>query len=156
MEFNVIAAVIAGLAGTTIMTGMMLMVGKTGMPAIDVHGLLGYVTQVDRPNSVGYIFHWVFGAVSAIVYALLFQVVPGNILILGAVFGFVHWLIIGGVFAFVPKVHAGMKAGQVQESGAYMLKALGIMGFIGGAMGHVVFGVTVGLVYGLIIGSFGG
>jgi hypothetical protein len=62
--------------------------------------------------------------------------------------GTIHWLLVGGLFAFAPFVHAGMKAGMIKEPGAYMLKSLGMMGFIGGLVGHIVFGVTVALVYG--------
>jgi len=44
-------------------------------------------------------------------------------------------------------VHAGMRAGTVKEAGAYLTKSLGVMGFFGGLIGHIVFGVTVGLIY---------
>jgi hypothetical protein len=41
-----------------------------------------------------------------------------------------------------------MKAGTIKEPGAYMLKSLGTVGFIGGLVGHLVFGLTVAIVYG--------
>jgi hypothetical protein len=84
------------------------------------------------------------------------MIIPGNILILGAVLGIIHWLAVGWMFAFAPFVHADMRAGIIQETGPYMLKSLGTTGFIAGTVGHVVFGMTVGLVYGLIAGNFGG
>jgi hypothetical protein len=145
--YDLFAAIIAGLIGTSVMTGMMLVGKQLRLPAIDVRGLLGYITHPDRPNSFGYIVHWALGAAFAIVYARLFRVISGDIRVLGAVFGIVHWLMVGWIFAFVPKIHAGMKAGLVKESGPYMLKALGMIGFVGGMVGHVVFGVTVALVY---------
>lgn len=42
----------------------------------------------------------------------------------------------------------GMKAGTVDAPGVYMLKSLGTVGFIGGLVGHIVFGLAVAVVYG--------
>jgi len=43
-----------------------------------------------------------------------------------------------------------MRTGTVKEAGAYMRKSLGVMGFFGGLIGHIVFGVTIGLIYSLL------
>ncbi|NJN54064.1 MAG: hypothetical protein HC804_04490 [Anaerolineae bacterium] len=94
--------------------------------------------------------HFVLGAVFAVGYALVFTIVASNLLLWGALLGVVHWLIVGWMFAFAPIAHAGMQAGTVQETGAYMLKSLGMVGFMAGLMGHIAFGVTVTLVYGLL------
>jgi hypothetical protein len=61
MEINVGAAVIAGLVGTAIMTGMMLGGKQLKLPAVDAHGILGYVRQPDHAGSLGYIMHFVLG-----------------------------------------------------------------------------------------------
>ncbi|HXV44187.1 MAG TPA: hypothetical protein VEC96_14065 [Anaerolineae bacterium] len=156
MEINVVAAVIAGLVGTAIITGMMLGGKQLKLPSVDAHGILGYIRQADQAGSLGYIMHFVLGAVFAIGYAIVFMIIPGNMLILGAGLGIIHWLVVGWMFAFAPFVHAGMKAGLIQETGPYMLKSLGITGFIAGLVGHMVFGMMGGLVYGLIVGNFGG
>jgi uncharacterized membrane protein YagU involved in acid resistance len=142
---DMLVAALAGLAGTTVMTVMMLGGKQIGLPAIDVHGLLGYIMQPDRRGTVGYVLHWVLGAIFAIPYIILFRAIPDNVLLLGALLGAIHWLLVGGGFAFAPLMHAGMKAGTVKEPGAYMLKSLGIIGFIGGLVGHIVFGITVAL-----------
>jgi uncharacterized membrane protein YagU involved in acid resistance len=94
--------------------------------------------------------HWVLGACFAILYVILFKIIPGSPLLLGAAFGTVHWLLVGGMFAFAPMIHAGMRAGTVKKAGAYMTKSLGMMGFFGGLIGHIVFGVTIGLIYSLV------
>src|SRR5690349_8497127 len=106
---DIVIAIIAGLIGTSIMTSMMLLGKQIGLPAIDVHSLLGYVTREDRRTSIGYIGHWVLGGLFAIPYVLLFHAISANILVLGAVFGIVHWLLVGGLFAFAPVIHAGMR-----------------------------------------------
>ena len=156
MEFNIIAAAIAGLAGTAVMTGLMLGGKQLHLPVIDAHGILGYVQNANTASGLGYIMHFALGAVFAIAYALAFTLFPINILLMGIGLGVVHWLIVGWMFALAPKVHAGMQAGTVQTTGSYMLQSLGIVGFIAGLVGHIVFGITVGLIYGLIIGRFGG
>lgn len=145
--------IVAGLAGTTVMTAMMLAGKQLGLPAIDVHSLLGYVTRADRRTSVGYIGHWALGALFAIGYIMVFRAIAGNLLVAGALLGIVHWLLVGGMFAFAPSFHAGMRAGTVKAAGPYMLNALGVIGFFGGMMGHIVFGVTVALIYGLLRGG---
>jgi hypothetical protein len=55
-------AVLGGLAGTTLMTGMMLMGQRLGLPAIDVHGILGHISHPDRRTALGYVAHWVLGS----------------------------------------------------------------------------------------------
>lgn len=55
----------------------------------------------------------------------------------------------------MPVMHAGMRSGEVAAPGFYMLRAGGALSFIGGLMGHVIFGLVVALVYGLLTGSFG-
>jgi hypothetical protein len=45
-------------------------------------------------------------------------------------------------------MHVGIKAGTIQAPGVYMLNAGGMMAFVGGLIGHVVYGLVVALVYG--------
>ena len=49
-------------------------------------------------------------------------------------------------------MHAGMRAGTVQAPGVYMLSGGGLMSFMGGLVGHVVYGIVVALVYGALAG----
>lgn len=147
MEINIIAAVSGGIAGTAVMTSMMLGGRQLNLPAVDAHGILGYMQKSDKASSLGYIIHFALGALFAIGYAIAFDFVPINIIWLGAILGIVHWLLVGWMFAFAPMAHAGMKAGTVEETGPYMLKSLGIPGFLAGTVGHIAFGVTVALVY---------
>ena len=77
-------------------------------------------------------------------------------LVAGAILGALHWLIVGWMFALAPLAHAGMKAGTIQPTGPYMLHSLGLPGFMAGLVGHIVFGLTVGAVYGALAPTFGG
>lgn len=156
MEINVIAAVIAGLVGTAVMTSMMLYGRKLNLPAVDAHGILGYMQSADSANGLGYFMHFALGAVFAIGYAVVFAFFPAHMILLGGVLGIVHWLMVGWMFALAPIAHAGMKAGTVEETGPYMLKSLGFVGFLAGLVGHVAFGLTVGLIYELLSGVMSG
>lgn len=153
MVNDLLIAVIGGLIGTSIMTGMMLFGRQMKLPAVDAHGILGFVQYADRASPLGYVMHWLMGAVFALGYALIFRTIAGNLIVLGAVLGIVHWLIVGWMFSLAPYVHAGMKAGTVEETGAYMLKSLGIFGLIAGGIGHIVFGIVVALIYVWLGGS---
>lgn len=156
MDVNIAAAGIAGIIGTAVMTGMMLGARRLNLPAVDAHGILGYLRHADRASSLGYLAHFALGAVMAIGYGLAFAILPGPPLALGAALGALHWLVVGWMFAFAPLAHAGMKAGTVQPTGPYMLRSLGMAGFLAGLAGHIVFGLVVASVYGALARSIGG
>lgn len=153
MVTDLLIAVLGGLIGTSLMTGMMLLGRRMRLPAVDAHGILGFVQHADRATPLGYVMHWLMGVIFAVGYALAFRTIAANLILLGAVLGVVHWLIVGWMFSLAPYIHAGMKAGTVQETGAYMLKSLGFVGLIAGGIGHIVFGVAVALVYSSLGGS---
>jgi hypothetical protein len=55
----------------------------------------------------------------------------------------------GLVMGMIPMVHAGIKSGEVQVPGLWMTNNGGRMAFVGGLMGHLVFGLVVALIYNL-------
>jgi len=140
-------AVIAGIIGTIVMTSLMLIAKRMNLPAVDAHGILGYMQHADRASVLGYLMHGFLGAIFGIGYVLVFLYVPSNLMLMSILLGIVHWLIVGWMFALAPLAHAGMKAGTIEPTGAYMLKSLGFVGFIAGTIGHIVFGITVAVVY---------
>ncbi len=155
MDFNLVAAIVGGLVATTVMTGLMMMAPKMGMPKMDMPGLLGSMMSVPGNKGLGFLTHFMMGIVFGIIYAVLFTAVTGsNIILIGAAIGVVHWLVVGLMTGMMPIMHAGIKSGQVQAPGIYMMQLGGLMGFVGGLMGHVVFGLVFSLLYGLIIGDF--
>ena len=147
---NLLGAIIAGLAGTIVMTLVMAMAPKMGMPKMDIVGMLGSMFNADGSRTLGMVMHLMMGVVFAIVYSLLWNVGIGAVSWLwGLVFGSVHWLVTGMMMVIIPIMHAGIKAGKVEAPGAFMMKDGGIIAFMGGLVGHMVFGVVVILVYGL-------
>jgi hypothetical protein len=150
MDLNIVAAGLAGIVGTAVMTGMMLGAKRLHLPAVDAHGILGYLQHADRVSSLGYFAHFALGAAMAMGYGLAFTVLAGPTLVLGAALGALHWILVGWMFAFAPLAHAGMKAGTIQPTGPYMLQSLGLPGFLAGLVGHIVFGLVVASIYGAL------
>jgi len=67
----------------------------------------------------------------------------------GLIFGGVHWLVAGLVMGMIPMLHIVIKRGEVQAQGLWMTNNCGMLGFVGGLIGHLVFGLVVVLVYNL-------
>ena len=149
---NVLGAIIAGIVGTIVMTMVMVMAPKMGMPKMDIVGMLGSMFSAESNRMVGMIMHLMMGVVFAIVYALLWNAGIGAVnLMWGAIFGAVNWLISGMMMGGMSMMHAGVKAGTVKAPGVFMMNNGGMMAFMGGLVGHVIFGLVVALVYGLFI-----
>jgi len=147
---NVIGAVIAGVFGTLVMSLVMAMAPSMGLPKMDIVGMLGSMLQRDGNRPLGWGIHFMMGIVFALIYAILWSIGIGAATLLwGLVFGAVHWLGAGLMMGGVPAMHAGVKAGTVQAPGVFMLNTGGSMAFMGGLIGHLVFGLVVALVYGL-------
>jgi uncharacterized membrane protein YagU involved in acid resistance len=146
---SLLAAVIAGLVATVVMTMMMYMAPMMGVPKMDMLQMLGSMmvpmprtVQGSMPESngmvlgVGAMMHAMMGVVFAIIYALLWSVGLGSASWLwGLVFGAVHSLM-----AFVGMPMMSMHPQRpVMPSG--MMVAAGMV------MAHMVFGLVLALVY---------
>lgn len=145
---NVLGAIVAGIVGTIVMTMIMMMAPKMGMPKMDIVGMLGSMFDAKGNRSMGMGVHMMMGIVFAIIYALLWNAGIGKVGPLwGIIFGAVHWLVSGAMMGGMGMMHAGVKAGSVTAPGPYMMKNGGMMSFMGGLIGHVIFGLVVALVY---------
>lgn len=157
MDFDLVAAIGSGVIGTAVMTVLMTMAPLMGMPKMDMPALLGSMFGAPGSRLLGLLMHFMMGTVFGLVYAGLFTAVTGtSIIVLGALFGVIHWLIVGLMTGMMPLMHAGIRSGKVPAPGVYMIRLGGLLGFVGGLLGHVVFGLAVGLAYGLITGDFSG
>lgn len=149
---NVLGAVIAGIIGTVVFSVMMAMGPKMGMPKMDIVGMLGTMSNEQGNRTLGWIVHLMMGILFAIAYALLWGAGIGSpTLLWGLVFGAIHWLFAGVAMGAVPMVHVGIKEGTVGVPGVFMLNQGGTMAFMGGLMGHMLFGLVVALVYGAFV-----
>ena len=145
---NIIGAIVAGLAGTLVMSMILAMAPRMGMPKMDIVGMLGSMFNKDGNTGLGWVMHLMNGVIFAIIYAALWGFGVGSATwVNGLVFGAVHWLIAGLMMGGMPMMHAGIKAETVKAPGVLMLNS-GVMGLMGGLIGHAVYGLVVALVYG--------
>lgn len=145
---NITAAIISGLVSTVVFTMILMMAPKMGMPKMDIVSLLSTMFKKEGSPVFGWFAHIMMGIVFALIYALLWSLgVGAPTALYGLIFGAGHWLIVGMVMGMIPMVHTGIKAGLVPAPGVYMTRQGGVMAFMGGLIGHMIFGLVVALVY---------
>lgn len=148
MELNIVMAVISGFIATAAMTLLMTIAPMMGMPKMDMPALLGSMFGAPGNRMMGLAMHVMMGIIFGVIYAVLFSMISGTSpLVLGIIFGIVHWLIAGTMTGMMPMMHVGIQSGDVQAPGIFMTKLGGMMGFIGGLMGHIVFGLVFAAAY---------
>ncbi|MBW8012283.1 MAG: hypothetical protein FVQ83_13790 [Chloroflexi bacterium] len=147
---SIVGVIVAGIVATMVFSMILAMAPKMGLPEMDIVGLLGSMFGAPSNRMVGWVIHFMMGVVFAFIYALVWNsgiAGEGSIVASGALFGAVHWLLVGPIMGMVPMMHAGIKSGAVTEPGVYMTKNGGMMAFMGGLVGHIIFGLVVALVY---------
>ncbi len=137
---NATRAVVAGLVGTAVMTGLMLLAPLAGLPQLAIGNLLSTLLALSSAYlptgpAVGWTLHAAFGIVLAIIYAGFFvSRLPGGPGGRGALFGFIVFLV--AQVTFMPLVGAGF----FSRGNVPML--------LGSLIGHLVYGGLVGAIYG--------
>ena len=147
---NVLSAVISGILGTFAISMVMAVAPMMGMPKMNIVDMLS--TMFGKSNLVlGWMMHLMMGAVFALIYAFLWSIGIGSAgWLSGLIFGAAHWLVVGLIMGVIPIMHAGINNGDVEAPGLWMTNQGGTLSFIGGLMGHMVFGLVVALVYAII------
>ncbi len=147
---NILNAVIAGIVGTVVFTAILMMAPRMGMPKMDIVGMLS--TMFGRENHLlGWMMHLMMGAVFALIYAFLWsRGILAPTWLGGLVFGTAHWLVAGMVMGMIPLMHVGIRSGAVKAPGLWMTNNGGAMAFLGGLVGHMIFGMVVALVYSVL------
>ncbi|MCK5793715.1 MAG: hypothetical protein KAH12_03355 [Anaerolineales bacterium] len=146
---NIFSVVVSGIVGTMAISMVMALGPKMGLPKMDIVGMLS--TMFGKPNrTLGWIMHLMMGVIFALIYAFLWSLGIGSASwFVGLLFGIGHWLVVGVMFALIPIMHAGIKSGEVEEPGMWMTNQGGLMAFVGGLMGHMIFGIVAALIYSL-------
>ncbi len=158
MPFQFWSAVAAGLIAGVIME-MPVYMGKgvgvdvkqnifrTWGTMMGLHGAPGYIA--------GFVFHEVLSAAIALLYAAFFSAigVTDNFWLWGAVGAVVHYLIAGVVVGMLPAIHREIPE-RIPAQGAYY-KNYGALDMGTFLMGHLTFGLLVGILYGYFTGGSG-
>ena len=141
---NYLAAVVAGLAGTIVMTLFMQMSPSMGMPKMDIVAMLS--TMFGKPNRpLGLMIHGMMGIIFSLIY--FFLGLGSGTFVTALIYGAVHWLIVGVIMVMIPMMHVGIRSGEVDPPGMWMTNNGGMMAFVGGLVGHLIFAVVVYFTY---------
>ncbi len=137
---DVVQALLAGVIGTGVMTVFAMLAPLMGLPPMDVAGMLAHfmgrwIGFISLP--LGWAAHFMIGGTLAFIYALWFvKILPGPAWTRGLVYGLLPWLV--AQVAVMPLMGMGLFA----SAWGSMVPALQSL------LGHLVYGVTVGAVYG--------
>jgi hypothetical protein len=144
---NILSAAIAGMTASLVFSMILAMAPKMGMPKMDIVSLLG--SMFGKPNqALGWMMHLMMGVAFALIYAFLWSNEIGMATWLGGlVFGAVQWLMVGMVMGVIPMMHVGIKSRAVKAPGLWMTNSGGFTAFMGGLLGHMIFGAVIALVY---------
>jgi hypothetical protein len=170
VTFQLVPALVAGLAATLVMTAMMTMssaAGMTRMPSMPL--VMGSMMTGDpaRARRLGGMIHYVLMGtiIFGLAYAALFSAFGTASALTGILVGAVHGLIVGAVgMPMMPTMHPRMAAPSDSDTpavdlsgGTVTLSAPGFFAFRWGAMtpvglvaGHVVYGLVLALIYGAL------
>lgn len=171
MPFDLVAALLAGLVATIVMTAMMAGAGKAGMTQMPAMTLItGAMLSGDRQkaNQLGAVAHFIMmgTVVFGIAYAALFAALGTASWVAGIVIGVVHGVVVGLVgMPMMGSIHPRMTAGALPDGGTVTesdgevrLVAPGLFGKnwggmtpAGMVMGHAVYGLVLALVYAAVV-----
>jgi hypothetical protein len=134
------------------MTALMYAGRMMGMQ-MDMPRMLGLMAAGPEKSGavylIGFMMHFMMGTVFGIIYAALFEAFGVSSYVLwGAVFGLAHGLIAGMAMAMMPAMHPRMGEGRVLSAPGPFAVNWGGMLPVGIIALHIVFGLTVGAIYG--------
>lgn len=132
---NVGKGILGGLAGTAVMSALMLMKSAMGvMPQLDVIHMLSGMMGVSA--AVAWVIHFMIGAIWGVLFALVYRAIPGGgSVVKGMLFGVGAWVMM--MVLVMPMAGAGL----------FGMK-LGMMAPVMTLVLHIIFGAVMGLVYG--------
>ncbi len=152
---NIWAALAGGFAGTLVLTSVLRAASEARLTRMDLPFLLGTAVTSDRRRAkvLGYLAHFGFGFLFALVYYGLFEAIGRSGWALGAVFGLVH-----GVFSatalvniLLPMLHPRMgtpftAAGSspLIEAPGFLMRNYGRSTAVVSLVAHVLYGTIVG------------
>lgn len=127
-------AVIAGLAGTVVMT----LVGLYGAPMMGIPAMNPAAMLAGAMGNVmllGWMGHFMIGVVLAVGYALVASALPGPPVLRGMVYGVAPYLL--AQIVVIPMMGMPVFSGSIELA-------------MGSLIGHLVYGAVVGGVYGTV------
>lgn len=132
MNTKISKSLLGGIIGTIIMSLVMFIAPMMGMPKMSPPDMLAGMLGV--PSIAGWVMHFMIGIIFALAYTYLFapKVKIGNLIVKGAVFGFVVF-----IFAQIMLAIMGTMLPMPEMEGSMILV------MIGSIIGHIIFGMAV-------------
>jgi hypothetical protein len=156
---SVWAALAGGLVGTLVLTSALRAATEFGLTRIDIPFLLGTALTRDRTRAkaLGYVLHFMFGLLFALVYLGIFAAVGTASWWFGALLGAVHALFAGGVLVnlLLPLVHPALGTPATAANESPLLEPPGFMLLNYGRATPLV-ALAAHVAYGGVIGAFVG
>lgn len=132
-----VKAVLAGIAGTIVMTIFMMIGAAMGMPEMNPPQMLA--GMMDTSVVVGWIMHFMIGIIFALIYVYLISNLlkkVSNLFVKGLIFGVIAFIIAQVALPIMGSIFGEMPPPE----GSMILMAMASL------VGHMVFGVVVALV----------
>ncbi len=152
MDYNVGAAIGAGLVGTAAMT-VVLYMGIWMLPRQMTMNLLYMLGTMMTRNRVaayvtGFMMHVGLGIGFALVHIAIYQAadLETGLAGWGLLFGLGHWMMAGMAMGMIGSVHPLMRSGELAAPGLFV-KDYPAMTAVGFLMLHLLYGLLVGLLY---------
>lgn len=138
-NFSIKSAIIAGLAATAAMTMFTFMAPLMGIE-MDIPQMLA--STMGAPVIIGWIAHFMIGVVLALSFAVVYYPNFGstNKIKSGAIFSLAPWLMAQIIVMPMMAIMNGAGYGAGFFSGSILLAMASLMG-------HLLFGVVLGLIY---------
>lgn len=154
------AALAGGFVGTILLTSAMRAATAFQLTRIDLPFLLGTAFTADRRRAkvVGYLLHFSFGLLFALVYFAVFAAIDQAGFVLGGLFGIAHALFAGTALVgiLLPAVHPRMAhdlsaadSSPLLETPGFMLTNYGRRTPVVAVVAHIIYGAVVGGFLGL-------
>ena len=150
-------AVAGGFAGTIVLTTMLRAASELKLTRMDLPFLLGTALTADRTRAkaYGYVLHFVFGQLFALVYYAIFIAIGHDGWWLGATFGAVHGLFAASALVniLLPLVHPRMGSPLTGAGTVALLEPPGFLMLNYGPQTPLV-NLLAHIAYGTIVGGF--
>ena len=150
-------AIAGGFLGTIVLTSALRACSELHLTRMDLPFLLGtaFFTDRTRAKAFGYLLHFGFGLIFALVYYALFRAIGEASWWLGGLFGMAHALFVGTtlVNVLLPAVHPRMGTATTAADSSPLLEPPGFLLMNYGTSTPVVT-FLVHLAYGAIVGGF--
>ena len=150
-------AIAGGFAGTLVLTTVLRAASEARLTRMDLPFLLGTAVTSDRQDAklLGYLAHFGFGIVFALVYYGLFTAIGHSGWGLGAVFGLVHGLFSSTALVniLLPAVHPRMGTSFSAAGSSPLLEPPGFLMLNYGRSTPIV-SLIAHVLYGTIVGGF--